>query len=67
MAEKVELDTFEPPHHMLRKDIETRLGELLKEYKSQFNQDETIIGTTPLTKMTIGTKNSQPVSQKPYP
>ena len=30
-------------------------------------QDETTIGTTPLTKMTIDTGNSEPVSQKPYP
>ena len=36
---------------------------LLKEYASQFAQDETSIGTTPLTKMTIDTGNSEPVSQ----
>ena len=67
MAEKVELDTFKPPQHKLRKDIETKLEELLKEYKSQFTLDETTIGTTPLTKMTIDTRDTQPVSQKPYP
>ena len=67
MAEKVEPDTFKPPHHKLRKDIETKLGELLKEYQSQFAQDETTIGTTSLTKMTIDTRDSEPVSQKPYP
>ena len=33
----------------------------------QFAQDETSIGTTPLTSMTIDTSNSDPVSQKPYP
>ena len=40
---------------------------LLKEYQSQFTQDETTTGTTPLTKMTIDTENSEPVLQKPYP
>ena len=39
----------------------------VEEYKSQFTQDETIIGTTPLTKMTIDTGNSEPVLQKHYP
>ena len=59
MAEKVEPDTFKPPCHKLRKDIETMLEEVLKEYQSQFIQDETTIGTTPLTKMTIDTRDSQ--------
>ena len=67
MAEKVEPDTFKPPHHKLEKNIATKLEELLKEYKSQFAQDETTFGTTPLTKMTIDTGDSEPVSQKPYP
>ena len=30
MAEKVELDTSKPPHHRLRKDIETKLDETVK-------------------------------------
>ena len=33
---------------------------------SQFTKDETTIGTTPLTSMTIDTGTSDPVSQKPY-
>ena len=33
----------------------------------QFTQDETSIGTTPLTSMTVDTGTSDPVSQKPYP
>ena len=37
------------------------------EYESQFAKDETSIGTTPLTSMTIDTGTSKPVSQKPYP
>ena len=51
MAEKVEPDIFKPPHYKLRKDIETKLEELLKEYHSQF----------------LYTGDSKPVSQKPYP
>ena len=43
------------------------LTELLKEYDSQFAQDETSFGTTPLTEMTIDTGTSEPVLQKPYP
>ena len=40
---------------------------LLEEYESQFAQDETSIGTSPLTSMTIDTGTANPVSQKPYP
>ena len=43
------------------------LTSLLQEYESQFAQDETTIGTTPLTSMTIDTGTSDPVSQKPHP
>ena len=39
---------------------------LLQEYESQFTKDETTIGTTPLTSMTIDTGTANPVSQKPY-
>ena len=66
-AEKVEPNTFKPPCHKLKHNIETKLTELLKEYNSQFAQDETSIGTTPLTEITIDTGTSEPVSQKPYP
>ena len=61
--EKVELDTFKPPHHKLKQHIETRLTALLKEYDSQSAQDKTSIGTTPLTEMTIDTEATEPVSQ----
>ena len=43
------------------------LSLLLWEYESQFAKDETSIGTTPLTSMTIDTGTSDPVFQKPYP
>ena len=67
MSEQVEPDSFEPPHHKLKSSIEAKLEALLQEYTSQFTQDETSIGMTPLTKMMIDTGTSEPVSQKPYP
>ena len=67
MAEQVEPDTFKPPHHKLKQHIEAKLEALLKKYACQFTQDETSIRTTPLTEMTIDTRTSEPVSQKPYP
>ena len=66
-ADQVEPDTFKPPYHKVKQHIELKLTELLKEYNSQFAQDETSIGTTPLTEMTIDTGTSEPISQKPYP
>ena len=65
--EKVEPDTFKPPHHKLKQHIEAKLTALLKEYDSQFAQDETSIGTTPLTEMMTDTGTSEQISQKPYP
>ena len=47
--------------------IQDSLNLLLEEYKSQFAKDETSIGTTPLTSMTIDTGTTDPVPQKPYP
>ena len=67
MADKVEPDTFKLPHHKLKQNVETKLTGLLKEYDSQFVQDETFMGTTPLTEMAIDTGTSEPVSQKKYP
>ena len=67
MAEQVKPDTFKPPHHKLKQHIEAKFEAFLKEYASQLAQDETSIGTTPLTEMMIDTGTSEPVSQKPYP
>ena len=67
MAAEVKPDTFHPPDHKLKPSIESKLDALLKEYASQFMKDETSIGMTPLTEMTIDTGTSDPVSQKPYP
>ena len=67
MAEQVKPDVFNPPCHKLTTNIQNELDTLLKEYELQFMKDETSIGTTPLTSMTIDTGNSDFVSQKPYP
>ena len=67
MAETVTPDTFNPPHHELSQTIQHELDALLQEYESQFAKDETLIGTTPLTSMTIDTGASDPISLKPYP
>ena len=67
MAEQVQPDIFYPTHHKLKPGIQSELDTLLKEYATQFAKDETSIRTTTLTKMTINTDNSEPVSQKPYP
>ena len=64
MTEQVEPETFKPMHHKLKQHIEAKLEALLKEYASQFAQDETSIGTTPLTELMIDTGTSEPVSQK---
>ena len=67
MEEQVKLDTFELTYHKLKPSIEAKLKAILKDYASQFKQDETSIGTGPLTEMMIDTGTSKPVSQKPYP
>ena len=67
MAETVTPDTFNPPHHELFQTIQHELNTLLQEYESQFAKDETSIGTTHLTSMTIDKGASDPISQKPYP
>ena len=67
MVEQVQPNIFDPPHHKLKPEIQLKLDTLLKQYETQFAKDETSIGTTPLTEMTIITGDSEPVSQKPYP
>ena len=67
MSETVTSDTFDPPHHKISTTVQNSLKLLLEEYESQFSQDETSIGTTPLTSMSINTGTANPVSQKPYP
>ena len=67
MAETVTPDTFNPPCHDLSITVQNELELLLWEYESQFAKDETSIGSTPLTSITIDTGTSNPISQKPYP
>ena len=67
MSETITPGTFNPPCHELSAAVQEDLELLLQEYESQFTKDETSIGTTPLTNMTIDTGTSDPVSQKPYP
>ena len=67
MSETVMSDTFNPPCHKISTPVQNSLTLLLEEYESQFTQDETSIGTTPLTSMSIDTGTADPVSQKPYP
>ena len=67
MVETVTPNTFNPPHHELSQTIQHELNALLQEYESQFAKDEMLIGTTPLTSMTIDTGTSDLISQKPYP
>ena len=67
MIETVTTDTFNLPCHEITTPIQNSLELLLEEYASQFSQDETSIGMTPLTSMSIDTGNTNQVSQKPYP
>ena len=67
MAETVTSDTFNPPCHDISTSVQDSLTSLLEEYSSQFAQDETSIGMTTLTSMSIDTGTADPVSQKPYP
>ena len=62
MAKQWEPETFKPTHHKFKQHIETKLEVLLKEYASQFAQDETSIERTPLTETTIDTGTSELVS-----
>ena len=67
MSETITPGIFNLPCHKLSMAVQNDLELLLQEYESQFAKDETSIGTTPLTSMTIDTGTSDPVSQKPYP
>ena len=59
MAEQVQPDIFDPPHHKLKPGIQSKLDTLLKEYETQCAKDETFIGTMPLTEMTINKGHPQ--------
>ena len=67
MSETVMSDTFDPPWHKISTPVQNSLKSLLEEYESQFAQDETSIGTTLLTSMTIDTGTANPVSTETLP
>ena len=66
LDEHVQPDTFTPPLHTLPDDTRKSLIQLLETFKSQFVQNEAIIGATHLTKMHIDMGDSEPVLQRPY-
>ena len=65
--EHFQLDTFTPPLHTILGDVRKLLNQLFETFQLQFLHDETSVGTTHLTKMQIGTGDSEPASQRPYP
>ena len=67
LPETIKPDSFTPPKYQLSSTTQQQLDNLLGTFKDQFAKDETTIGTTPLTQMSIDTGDSDPVSQKPYP
>ena len=67
ISKTVMSDTFNPPCHEISTPVQNSLKLLLEEYDLQFTQDETSIGMTPLTSMSIDTGTADPMSQKPYP
>ena len=67
LPKTIKPDSFTPPKYQLDATTQQELNFLLRTFKDQFAKDETTIGTTPLTQMSIDTGDSDPVSQKPYP
>ena len=67
LPETIKPDSFTPPKYQLEPTIQQQLDFVLRTFKDQFAKDETTIGTTPLTQMSIDTGDSDPISQKPYP
>ena len=67
LPETIKPDSFTPPKYQLDSTTQQQLDFLLRTFKDQFTKDETTIGTTPLTQMSIDTGDSDPICQKPYP
>ena len=55
LPETVKPDSFTPPKYLLDATTQQQLDFLLRTFKDQFVKDETTIGTTPLTQMSIDT------------
>ena len=53
LPETIKPDSFMPPKYQLEPTIQQQLDFLLRTFKNQFTKDETTIGTTPLTQMSI--------------
>ena len=67
LPETVKPDSFTPLKYQLDATIQQQLDSLSRTFQDQFVKDETTIGTTLLTQISIDTGNLDPVSQKPYP
>ena len=67
LPETIKSDSFTPPKYQLDSTTQQQLDFLLGTFKDQFVKDETAIGTTPLTQMSIDMGDSDLFSQKPYP
>ena len=67
LPETVRPDSFSPLKYQLDSTTQQQLDFLLGTFKDQFTKDETAIGTTPHTQMSINMEDSDPISQKPYP
>ena len=55
LPKTVKPDSFTPPKYQLNSTIQQQLDNLLGTFKDQFAKDETTIGTTLLTQMSINT------------
>ena len=67
MVEQVEPDSFEPLHHKLKQNVEAKHEALLKEYVSQFAQDEmSIWNNTSRNLWACITKKPYPIVMKYY-
>ena len=67
LPETMKPDSFTAPKYQVDSTTQQQLDYLLGTFKDQFMKDETTIGTTPLTQMSIDMGDSDPISQKPYP
>ena len=67
LPKTIKPDSLTPPKYQLDSTTQQQLDYLLGTFKDQFTKDETTIGTTSLTQMSIDMGDSDPVSQKPYP
>ena len=67
LPKTVKPDSFTPPKYQLDSTTQQQLDFLLRTFEDQFTKDETTISTTLPTQMSIDMRDSDPISQKPYP